>query len=210
MKLLDLFCGAGGAAMGYYRAGFAVLGVDHLPQKHFPFEFHQADAFQYLRDHGHEFDVIHASPPCQAYTACKTMHTMRKKRYPAMIPELRTLLMNHRAWVMENVYGAPLRNPVMLCGLSFGLRLFRHRYFESPLLCLSLPHIKHSNVIGKDGFVCMVGHGDSGRSRIPADHRTVRAWQRASDIDWMNRNELSQAIPPAYTEWIGKQIRKNL
>ncbi len=208
-KLLDLFCGAGGAAMGYHRAGFEVVGVDHLPQKRYPVEFHQADAFDYLRDHGHEFDVIHASPPCQGYSACRTMHTTRGKSYPMLIPELRRAL-DGLKYVIENVPGSPLINPVVLCGLSFGLKLFRHRLFESTFPIEKMPHLKHVDVIGKNGFVCLAGHGDSGRTRIPYSHRSVGSWKLASGIDWMTRDELSQAIPPAYTEWIGKQLLKIL
>lgn len=177
MKLLDLFCGAGGAAMGYYRSGFAdITGIDNRPQKHYPFRFILADALEYLAEHGREYDVIHASPPCQGYSACKTMHTSRCKTYPMLIPDLRARLSPNKIWIIENVYGSPLINSVMLCGLSFNLKLFRHRYFECSMF-LSIPqHQKHNgHVVGRNGYVSMVGHGDSGQSRIPSDHRTIAA-----------------------------------
>jgi DNA (cytosine-5)-methyltransferase 1 len=190
--------------MGYHRAGFEVVGVDINPQPHYPFEFHQADALTYPLD---GFDVIHASPPCQGYSACKTMHTCRDRSYTQLIPEIRNRLDAFGApYVIENVVGAPLKSPIMLCGLSFGLHLFRHRLFESNLFLLEPSHTKHRDRVGENGFVCMAGHGDSGRGRILASHRSKASWVNASGIDWMTRQELSQAIPPAYTEFIGRQL----
>lgn len=136
-RLLDLFCGAGGAAMGYHRAGFEVVGVDLKPQKHYPFEFHQADALEFLAEHGREFDVIHASPPCQAHTSLKNLHD---KDYPELIEPTRRLLeKTGLPYIIENVVGAPLRNPILLCGSSFGLRVRRHRLFESNWFLIAPP-----------------------------------------------------------------------
>ena len=206
--LLDLFCGAGGAAMGYHRAGFRVVGVDNKFQKNYPFEFHQGDALEFCRNHGNEFDAIHASPPCQRYSRCNTMHTTRMKEYPDLIVPTRDVLRSVcKKYVIENVPGSPLQRPIQLCGLMFGLRLFRHRLFESNVFLMTPYHPAHTgHRVGENGFVCMAGHGDSGRGRIPADHRNVSSWKCAAGIDWMTRYEMAQAIPPAYTEFIGRQL----
>ncbi len=209
-RLLDLFSGAGGSAVGYARSGFEVVGIDCAPQKHYPFEFHIADALEYVQVHGREFDVIHASPPCQGYSRVRTMHTVRNRVYPMLIPQLQKLLQG-RLYVIENVEGAPLHNPVLLCGLSFDLKLFRHRLFECPILLTSPPHQSHKgHKIGEGGFVCMAGHGDSGRGRIPWTHRCIASWRNASGIDWMTRAEMAQAIPPAYTFYLGLQLKEYL
>src|SRR4030042_2837765 len=138
-RLLDLFCGAGGAAMGYHRAGFEVVGVDIKPQPHYPFEFHQADALTFPLD---EFDAYHASPPCQAFTKYKNLRKDLPSRYPNLIPSTRRRLTDtDKPFVIENVEGSPLINPIVLCGSMFGLDVRRHRLFEcgkftvQPLVC---------------------------------------------------------------------------
>jgi DNA (cytosine-5)-methyltransferase 1 len=201
-RLLDLFCGAGGAAMGYHRAGFDVVGVDIEPQKRFPFSFHRGDAIDYASHHGHEFDAIHASPPCQRSSAA-TRH-LHDGSSPDLIHETREALNETGLpWVIENVPGAPLRNPITLCGLSFGLMVKRHRLFESNVLLFSLPCGRHD----VDYFV-IFGHEVRSRRHGHAAGRknSIAAGRAAMDIDWMTRGELSQAIPPAYTEFIGKQL----
>jgi DNA (cytosine-5)-methyltransferase 1 len=211
--LLDLFSGAGGAAMGYYRAGFDVVGVDHRPQPRYPFRFIQADALEYVSEHGHGYDAIHASPPCQAYSSCQKLKNVRTD-HPNLLPLVRQLLERiGLPWIIENVIGAPMaRSSVMLCGLQFGLKLFRHRLFESSILLLSPGHIPHGKRrIGIGGYSCPFGNGgrsynSTRKSRTPPDHCNKAAWQRSLGIDWMIRNELSQAIPPAYTEFIGRQL----
>ena len=132
MKLLDLFCGAGGAAMGYHRAGFDdITGVDIKPMPRYPFKFIQGDALEYLAAHGAEYDVIHASPPCQAYSIMQHANHMRKD-HPDLVDSVRDALkQTGKPWIIENVPGAPLIDPILLCGLSFGLRVIRHRLFES-------------------------------------------------------------------------------
>jgi DNA (cytosine-5)-methyltransferase 1 len=200
---LDLFCKAGGASVGYAQAGFKVVGVDIEPQKNYPFEFHQADAFEFLARWGREFHLVHASPPCQAYTR---LAAMTKKEYPELIPAARAALMkNGRPWIMENVKGAPLLNPVELCGSQFGLKVYRHRIFESSHLLLGLPHHPHrdktprggtrGNNISPNGFICVAGHF----SNVPYA-------RMAMGINWMTRDELAQAIPPAFTQFLGSQI----
>jgi hypothetical protein len=132
VRLLDLFSGAGGAAVGYARAGFEVVGVDIEPQPNYPFEFHQADALEFCREHGHEFDAIHASPPCQAYTPLRAVHG---KDYPDMLAATREALeATGLPWVIENVPGAPINSGIFLCGTMFDLRVYRHRWFETPFM----------------------------------------------------------------------------
>jgi DNA (cytosine-5)-methyltransferase 1 len=215
-RLLDLFCGAGGCSVGYHTAGFEVVGVDSAPQPRYPFAFHQADALEFLAAHGREFDAIHASPPCQRYSHA-AFSPRHKERHPDLVGATREHLdISGRPWVIENVYGAPLtRGSVMLCGLMFGLKVFRHRWFESSHLLFVPGHPPHAGrVIGKDGMCCVVGHGGGVSRRMREQigrhgrggQQGKAEWQTAMGIDWMNRDELSQAIPPAYTEWIGRQL----
>lgn len=210
MKLLDLYCGAGGCAVGYHQAGFEVVGVDIRPQKRYPFPFIQADALEFLASARLEsFHVIHASPPCQQYSRARVLHG---REYPDLVAATRDALRRTgKPYVIENVEGAPLLDPICLCGLMFGLKVFRHRLFETSEFLLQPPHLKHGDRrIGKDGFCCPAGHGDSGYGRVPSDHRTVVAWKNAMQIHWMTREELTQAIPPAYTRWIGEQMGERL
>jgi DNA (cytosine-5)-methyltransferase 1 len=205
-RLLDLFCGAGGAAMGYHRAGFEVVGVDIKPQPRYPFEFHQADAIEFVREHGQEFDAIHASPPCQLYSTTAALHT--NKNYPDLVPATRYALEQlDKPWVIENVIGSPLRWGVILCGVMFGLKTFRHRCFESRDFMWQPEHKKHPEVIGRRGE----GVSPSGYCN-PCGHPKMagqgQKWKEALQIDWMTIRELTQAIPPAYTEFIGKQLMR--
>ena len=209
-KLLDLCCKAGGTSMGYHRAGFDVTGVDIEPQPRFPFRFIQADALEYVAEHGHEYDVIAASPPCQRYTRA-SFTAENRQRHPDLIGTTRSLLQRIGVpYVIENVNGAPMQRPAIeLCGLMFSLKVFRHRYFESSIALMSKPHPSHRGKrIGIDGYCCVIGHGGGPnyrtRLRGAADNKV--AWQRAMGIDWMTRDEMSQAIPPAYTEFIGRQL----
>jgi DNA (cytosine-5)-methyltransferase 1 len=219
LRLLDLFCGAGGAAVGYHRAGFdEIVGVDIKPMPRYPFTFVQADALEYCAAHGREFDAIHASPPCQAYSALRCLPWLRDRVYPDLMEATRaTLRMVSRPYVIENVARAPMQG-VVLCGRSFGLPVFRHRRFESNIVLLQPPHSTHDQVIGKGRMVndrrkgtlnAGSNRGAWGRQSII----TVAGGQcrkdeaeRALGIDWMLKPELMQAIPPAYTEYIGLQL----
>jgi DNA (cytosine-5)-methyltransferase 1 len=212
-KLLDLFCGAGGCAVGYHRAGFDVVGVDNRPQPRYPFEFVQADALEYLAAHGREFDAIHASPPCQAYTIGRHIH-QSGGRHPDLIAPCRELLAAAgKPWVMENVMLAPLVRPSVLCGLMFGLGVIRHRAFECSFLLMTPPHRKHPKHLTTGTRTAKRGGKGNGYSTgaaglvCVAGHNFVReAGARAMGIDWMTRAELTQAIPPAYTEFVGRQL----
>ena len=210
--LLDLFCGAGGAAEGYHRAGFDVVGVDIEPQPNYPFLFIQGEAtgalgWTLLNSVG----AIHASPPCQAYSTTASLHS---NEYPRLIEPVRELLDDTGLpYVIENVAGAKadLREPITLCGSSFGLGVRRHRLFEVSGFDVGLvPPCNHGeqrepiDVTGTGGP--RVGErtdGGGGNSRKP---RNLAEAREAMGIDWMTRPELSEAIPPAYTEWIGAHL----
>lgn len=213
-KLLDLFCGAGGASAGYAKAGFEVVGVDLHPQKRYPFEFVQWDAVEILKYVDlSSFHAIHASPPCQHYShITKVWGVAHANKHPDLIPEVRTLLSRTgNIYVIENVPTAPLINPIQLCGSSFPLlEVRRHRLFESNIQLTGLP-CDHAS---KPPAVPVYGHTGSGanRGKEKARGRTngVADWKRAMQIDWMIGDELAEAIPPAYTEHIGKQLISEL
>ncbi|MDZ4346782.1 MAG: DNA cytosine methyltransferase [Candidatus Binatia bacterium] len=200
MRLLDLFCGAGGTAMGYCRAGFTdIVGVDNRPMPRYPFPFVQADALEYLEHHGMEFDVIHASPPCQAYSVTRFLPWLLDREFPRLIDPTRELLTKTDAlWIIENVMGAKLAAG-WLCGGMFGLPFYRHRAFETNFFWLQPGHPQHRRVSASETV----------QRSLPRRPRGITDWgnaQSALGIDWMTRDELSQAIPPAYTEWIGKRL----
>jgi DNA (cytosine-5)-methyltransferase 1 len=184
--------------MGLHRAGFEVVGVDTKPQPRYPFKFIQADA---LSVDLYDFDFIWASPPCQRYTSMLSHGLTDRFAHPDLVLPTRLMLMEHkRPYVIENVQGAPLLNSVMLCGEMFNLRVTRHRYFESNLSLLAPPHPKHKGI----------GHrkqGDGGYYFRVYGHETgKREWGMAMGIDWMRSPELTQAVPPAYSEYFGHQV----
>lgn len=208
-RLLDAFCGVGGAGEGYRRAGFAVVGVDINPQpRYYSGKFVQGDAVEFINEHGHQFDFIHASPPCQSQTAL-TKGTNKGREYPNLIPATREALhKTGRPWVIENVVGAAVRPDVILCGAMFSLGVIRHRWFEFGWTPVPQPeHIKHRGRVAGwrhgewfDGPYFAV-YGDGGGKG------TVFQWQQAMDIGWTRvRKELAEAIPPAYTEYIGREL----
>lgn len=224
-RLLDLFCCAGGAGQGYADAGFDVIGVDILPRPRYPFEFRQADVLTLDLAWVRSFDAIHASPPCQAHTAMKSMHNA--KDHLDLVPETRALLQSSgRPWIMENVVGAPLEDPILLCGTMFGLgvddaELRRHRLFETSFQILFHPECQHGqrDVIGVYGGhirnrrrVRTIGvYGEGVRdSRRKFDKGvpdfSIEQGRQAMGIDWMTTAELSQAIPPAYTKFLGEHL----
>lgn len=204
-RLLDTFCGAGGCAVGFARAGFEVIGVDLVHQPRFPFRFVRADAIEFIRRFGDQFDVIHTSPPCQAYSPLRFLHP--DIGYPELIPKVReTLIASRVPWIIENVMTAPLEGRFVLCGGMFGLRTYRHRRFESSLELVAPFHPRHLNSPANNK---RRKAWDEGR-HITVTGNTGRAIaSEALGIDWMTGEELSQAIPPAYTEYIGHQILKH-
>ena len=199
--------------MGYHRAGFEVVGVDIKPQPRYPFEFVQADALEYLTsliDSGEieKFDVIHASPPCQAYSVMRAKFPERE--YPDLYIPTRDILSRlNKPWVIENVIGSPPGPSIILCGHSFGLGTYRHRRFESNVCLLAMAHSPHSIKSVRQGYGAYSGEMMSVTGDLNSQ-RFFDAAKRAMGIDWMERKELSQAIPPAYTEFIGKQLMEVL
>jgi len=224
-RLLDIFCGAGGAAMGYHRAGFEVAGVDIKRMPRYPFEFHQGDALEFLRKHGQEYDAIHASPPCQAFTALRTMPNA-KHHDDLLTPTRELLKRTGLPYVIENVPGAPMSNYIVLCGSMFdlgtgGAELRRHRHFEMDPMPLFVPECRHGwneKVIGVSGghgrdrrrtrpaTVTVTGHAGGNSVRDGTQQFDTDERREAMGIEWASGNELSQAIPPAYTLWIGQRL----
>lgn len=209
--LLDLFCGAGGAAMGYHRAGFDIIGVDINPQPNYPFEFWPGDALEILSNvadympraaYGVEVAVVHASPPCQRYSAMSTCCPGLADKYPDLIAPTRKLLQQTGLpWVIENVPGSPLLDPVMLCGQMFGLELYRHRLFESSEILQQPDHPRH--VIPG----CKAGHWKPGHIiSVSGNCAPIALARSAMGIDWTNRRELAEAVPPSYTQYVGAQL----
>jgi len=212
--LLDLFCCAGGAGVGYQRAGFEVVGVDIVPRPNNPLPFIQADALRLDPKFIALFDAIHASPPCQSYSDLAKRNG-NGDQWPRLIEPVRELLITSGLpYVIENVEGAPLISPVVLCGTMFpGLRVLRHRLFEANFEITVPPHKRHPKVhtfdkrkshFGKTNewtdFVQVTGGGNC----------SLAAAREAMGIDWMTKGEINEAIPPAYTEFIGKQLLQHL
>ena len=212
-KGLDLFCGGGGCSVGYARAGFEMTGVDIEPQPHFPYRFVQADALTYLAEHWSEYDFIHASPPCQGYSITRYLKTTRTDHPMLIEPTREALMATGSPYVIENVSRAPLINPLVLCGSMFGLGVLRHRLFECnppiwfpPGPCHhigpGMPMWWKSRRVALETGKTFAYITVAGRSYLMPEAR------RAMGIDWMVRDELSQAIPPAYTEYIGNYLMR--
>jgi DNA (cytosine-5)-methyltransferase 1 len=201
---LDLFCGAGGAARGYQRAGFYVVGVDVKPQPRYAGdEFIQADALTFPLT---GFGAIHASPPCQAYTQSALSQRNAGKIYPDLVAPTRDrLISSGLPWIIENVPGAPMRADFVLCGCMFELpNLRRERWFETSWQGFDL-HMTHDH---SAPAISVVGHGAPSWVRKTLGYNpTIAQYRAAMGIDWMNRNELSQSIPPAYTHYLGVLLR---
>lgn len=220
MRLLDLFCCAGGAGTGYARAGFTVTGVDLEPQRRYPFAFVQRDVLSLSADWIREnFDAVHASPPCQGYTE---MVAPGQVGAPRLINETRALLeATGLPWIIENVEGAraAMRSPFVLCGTMFGLgaqghELQRHRLFESNL-DLATPACDHSarpviGVYGGHARNRSAANGNRGSTRDVWAGGHSAAASEALGIDWMTLAEMSEAIPPAYTEFLGVQLASHI
>jgi len=204
MKILDLFCKAGGAGMGYYRAGFEVVGVDCEPQKNYPFEFIKMDAFDAIKNFGPCFDVIHASPPCQRYSVLTPKE--HKNNHPDLLGPIREAIKASKVknYVIENVSGARslMIDPIMICGTMFGMNLWRHRYFEcNPVLTFPPAGCNHST-----RPIMISGRSNRRINGKRVGESTAQECRAESGLHWMTREEMDQAIPPAYTEWIGRRI----
>jgi len=211
MRLLDLFCKAGGASMGYHLAGFEVVGIDIKKQKRYPFEFIQADALEVLQDIDYlkTFDVLAGSPPCQTHSITQHLRNAQGKSTDKidLIPQTREgFIKSGKPYVIENVPGAPLIDPVVMCGSSFGLKVRRHRLFESNLQLTSsiCDHKSQGKPVGIYGSM---------RDEIPNGGHTAKSIEQAREamgIDWMIWGELVEAIPPVYTQTIGNEIIKQI
>ena len=213
-RILDLFCGAGGAAAGYYKAGFEVVGVDIHPQPHYPFEFIQADALSLEASLLTSFDAIHASPPCQAYSDLAARNR-NGNSWPKLIEPVRDMLVSTgKPYVIENVEGAPLRDYIVLCGTMFpGLRVLRHRLFETNFDLFSPQHGKHPRVHTLDRRKAHYGKTDEWRDFVQVTgggNSSADSARAAMGIDWMTKRELNEAIPPAYTSFVGDALLERL
>lgn len=218
-RLLDLFCGAGGAAKGYADAGWDVIGVDLNPQPNYPYEFVQEDALAVLRalprgarigdERGHsrwDFAAIHASPPCQNKSRMTNCRPGLAETYPDLIGPVRELLIEvGLPWVIENVEGSDLRDPVWLCGFMFGRALYRHRGFETNWPLAQPKHPEHVIPASK------AGHWKPGTIMSVAGHVAPVALARAvMEMGWTTREELAEAIPPYYSEHVGRALIEHL
>jgi DNA (cytosine-5)-methyltransferase 1 len=219
-KLLDLFCCQGGAGMGYHKAGFKVIGVDIEPQPRNPFDFRQGNAISLLKtlraggsfNTGSssplytldDFDAIHASPPCQAFTNAQKL---MGNEHPDFIEPTRELLnLIGLPYVIENVPGAPLESPFELCGSMFGLGTYRHRLFETNFDVDVPEHPKHEHRTTKMGRKPIDGE----MMHVVGNFSGVAKAKIAMGIDWMNRDGLRESIPPAYTEYIGRDLMEEV
>jgi DNA (cytosine-5)-methyltransferase 1 len=212
MRLLDLFCGAGGAAMGYYQAGFTdIVGVDINPQPNYPFEFVLGDALDPTACYaGERYDLIHASPPCQRFSDLAHRNG-NGDDWPDLIAPTRDLLKASGVpYVIENVEGAPLQDPVMMCGTMFtALRVLRHRLFEKSFPVKPPMHGRHPLVFTHDKRKNHYGKLDQNTSYVQVTgggNCTIKNAREAMGIDWMTKKEINEAIPPAYTKFIGEQF----
>ncbi len=214
IRLLDLFCGAGGAAMGYYHAGIIdITGIDIHPQPHYPFRFIQGDALDYLTEHGSEYDIIHASPPCQGYSRMKGIVDVTV--YPRLIKNVRkTLIATGKPYIIENIVEAVgedglSKDSLVLCGTMFGLKTHRHRRFETSPSIYFYPAGCTREKVGFERLNKYFSD-PSKMATIIGHNFSLAVGRSALGINWMTRGELAEAIPPAYTEYIGRWMLREL
>lgn len=214
-RILDLFCGAGGASVGYHRAGFEVHGVDIAPQPNYPFPFVQRDALQFLAESvalDERYDAIHASPPCQAHSV---LQKQNKRDYPDFVPQIRAALQAAGLpYVIENVEGAPLVGAITLCGAMFaGLRVLRHRLFECSFPVVAPAHPPHPLVFTHDKRKAHYGKLDQDTAFVQVTgggNCTVANKRSALGIPWMTGHELNESIPPEYTRFVGGHLMNHI
>ena len=210
LRLLDLFCGAGGAGVGYAQAGFDVVGIDINHQANYPMTFIQADVLNLDPAFVASFDAVHASPPCQSYSDLAKRNG-NADEWPRLVEPVRRMLQNsRRPYVIENVEGAPLLAPIVLCGTMFpGLRVLRHRLFEANFEITVPPHGKHPKVHTFDKRKSHFGKTDEWKDFVQVTgggNCTLAAARDAMGIHWMTKNEINESIPPIYTHHIGRQL----
>lgn len=213
-RLLDLFCCAGGAGIGYSRAGFDVVGVDIKPQPNYPLPFIQADALTLDQKFLGLFDAIHASPPCQSYSDLAKRNRNGDK-WPRLIEPVREMLVQTGLpYIIENVDGAPLAGAVVLCGTMFpGLRVLRHRLFEANFEIVPPAHKKHPKVHTFDKRKSHFGKTNEWKDFVQVTgggNCTLAAAREAMGIDWMTKGEINESIPPAYTELVGRELLRHM
>lgn len=202
LRLLDTYCCQGGASMGYYLAGFEVEGVDLSPQPRYPFAFHQGDAVEFIREHGHEYDVITGSPTCRRWTNAQKI---RGNDHPDLITPTREAMVEvGKPYVIENVEGAAaaMVDPLLLCGTMFGLRTYRHRLFESSLPLGTRLHSRHLAPLAKMGRPVRDGEF----MHVVGNFAGVERAREVMGMPWASRDGLREAIPPAYTKFLGEQV----
>lgn len=199
-RILDLFCGAGGAAMGLHRAGFEVVGVDIKPQPHYPFEFHQGDALTYPLE---GFDAYWASPPCQRYSSA-TPNSSRENHPDLYVATREMLQATGKPWILENVIGAPYGYGIILCGSMFEMEIQRHRNFETSWLMFQ-PECKHDS--WKHRPYTITGRGSKEATEYKhSNHCANRDAGKIMGMEWATWDEIKLAIPPAYSEYLGKYL----
>ena len=213
-RILDLFCCAGGAGIGYTQAGFEVIGVDIAPQSNYPLPFIQTDALTLDPKFIALFDAVHASPPCQSYSDLAKRNG-NGDQWPRLIEPVRDMLIRSGLpYVIENVEGAPLLDPIVLCGTMFPeLRVLRHRLFEANFMIEPPPHEKHPRVHTFDRRKYHFGKTDERKDFVQVTgggNCTLAAARHAMGIGWMTKNEINEAIPPAYTKFVGEQLLRHL
>ena len=214
MRLLDLYCGAGGSAMGLHQAfpEAEIVGVDIFPQKHYPFTFKLGNVLDLELSFLMDFDFIWASPPCQRYSPGAGKWGTQAK-HPHLIPITREMLLQSgKPYVIENIAAAKkhLIDPIMLCGTQFDLGVFRHRLFESNFYISPLAHFKHTGKIGDGKYHTVTGHAGGSSKRDGWKNGGTAEWRKAMGIDWMTGDELAEAIPPAYSKYIGQHLGMHL
>lgn len=213
-RILDLFCCAGGAGVGYSRVGFEVVGVDIKPQPNYPLPFIQADALALDPKFLALFDALHASPPCQPYSDLAKRNG-NADEWPRLIEPVRALFVRSGLpYVIENVEGAPLLDPVVLCGTMFPkLRVLRHRLFEANFEIVPPPHKKHPKVHTFDRRKSHFGKTDEWKDFVQVTgggNCSLAAAREAMGIDWMTKGEINESIPPAYTRLVGRHLLRHL